>query len=972
MPGALDVLVEIQFSANDAVLKEINSQLEKESNILKTIEERLNQLNTAANGQGAIATQLKLLNKEIEQTNRLLLRMQTSYKEVDYAGESLKKQNTVWSNLAQAIRQAPDETSKFKAGLFEVLAMMPRLLSGFEQAEGGSKNLSGAIGYMGNSLKSATSLVSLGIVAITLLADKLLEESDAAKIAAASNKQYADSIDEIQKRKQQEILTDETHLDLLYKKATSERLSTAKRKEAAEEIQKLWPARFASLKLEAIMLGEVNDLIHEQKKAIEAANNAKAEEQSAIVAATNRDTLKKAYDDEKRKLDELNESLDTYSKLIKTTNGRAQEYNINQYNVKASERDRQQKTVDNADKAYKSADQQAQQHANNAVAYSIGADEPAKEPTIKPTYTPTLNPGKDIMGELKKIHDRLLKENERYQKKKTADEQKNAVITEDIIKKNAVAERDAEIAEFDAMIAEKRKIKGKFTVEDEAMMDKIRREIDKKYYNESVQQIQAYCEEVKSLHENLDKTIGQSKDRLNEEQHGDTLGYKLQKVEDTRLQQRTDANKKYEKMRSDTTHLAEGGPSKLKELNDAEQDELLAIEIDTAQKRLDVQIKFYDDREKLIQQRTNTLLTDTDTEAQIAMRKAKSPRHKAVLSTQSSMAQNLLEQDGLQVSLAEAEKAKAAVYANPYASKKQVAEADANVAKIINQIERLKGAYEGMENDLTKLKVARVTGTISDVNDSIQQIGGVVDTFMAAEQAKTAALITEQEKRVERAKEFAKNGNTAMLEAEQERLAALEKKHREYAEKRKAINIAMVASQQAVNIAEAIGAILSTAKGEPYTLAIRVIAAVAALTGGIAAMSAAVKESEAGYAAGGYTGDGGKYERAGTVHKGEYVLPQDTVRKYGKERLEALHYGRIPVEHLTGSLMSVNYAGMLQTHQQAKTSVSYDMRRLENKFDLLLEAYNSNGGTQLNIDENGFVAIYNQHVKNKTRINKVR
>ena len=48
------------------------------------------------------------------------------------------------------------------------------------------------------------------------------------------------------------------------------------------------------------------------------------------------------------------------------------------------------------------------------------------------------------------------------------------------------------------------------------------------------------------------------------------------------------------------------------------------------------------------------------------------------------------------------------------------------------------------------------------------------------------------------------------------------------------------------------------------------------------------------------------------------------------------------------------------------------MRKLEGKFDLLLEAYNNNGGTQVSIDENGFVAIYNQHVKNKTRINKLR
>jgi phage-related minor tail protein len=36
-----------------------------------------------------------------------------------------------------------------------------------------------------------------------------------------------------------------------------------------------------------------------------------------------------------------------------------------------------------------------------------------------------------------------------------------------------------------------------------------------------------------------------------------------------------------------------------------------------------------------------------------------------------------------------------------------------------------------------------------------------------------------------------------------------------------------------------------------------------------------------GYAGGGYTGDGGKYEPAGIVHKGEYVVQADQVRKPG-------------------------------------------------------------------------------------------
>jgi hypothetical protein len=43
-----------------------------------------------------------------------------------------------------------------------------------------------------------------------------------------------------------------------------------------------------------------------------------------------------------------------------------------------------------------------------------------------------------------------------------------------------------------------------------------------------------------------------------------------------------------------------------------------------------------------------------------------------------------------------------------------------------------------------------------------------------------------------------------------------------------------------------------------------------------------------GYAAGGYTGDGGKYQPAGVVHAGEFVFPQEAVKRLGVGNLAAL------------------------------------------------------------------------------------
>jgi hypothetical protein len=44
-----------------------------------------------------------------------------------------------------------------------------------------------------------------------------------------------------------------------------------------------------------------------------------------------------------------------------------------------------------------------------------------------------------------------------------------------------------------------------------------------------------------------------------------------------------------------------------------------------------------------------------------------------------------------------------------------------------------------------------------------------------------------------------------------------------------------------------------------------------------------------GFAGGGYTGDGGKYEPAGVVHRGEYVFSKETVQRLGAGNLDRLH-----------------------------------------------------------------------------------
>lgn len=48
-----------------------------------------------------------------------------------------------------------------------------------------------------------------------------------------------------------------------------------------------------------------------------------------------------------------------------------------------------------------------------------------------------------------------------------------------------------------------------------------------------------------------------------------------------------------------------------------------------------------------------------------------------------------------------------------------------------------------------------------------------------------------------------------------------------------------------------------------------------------------------GFASGGYTGDGGKYQPAGVVHRGEYVVPAEAVSRIGVTALDRLAFDRV-------------------------------------------------------------------------------
>lgn len=104
---------------------------------------------------------------------------------------------------------------------------------------------------------------------------------------------------------------------------------------------------------------------------------------------------------------------------------------------------------------------------------------------------------------------------------------------------------------------------------------------------------------------------------------------------------------------------------------------------------------------------------------------------------------------------------------------------------------------------------------------------------------------------------------------------------------------AAFAASKAYAIAQsmvAINAGIAQAANMPFPSNLIAMASVAAQTASIVSNIKAVADT--GFASGGYTGHGGKYQPAGIVHKGEYVFDQASTNRLGVSQLEALRNGQ--------------------------------------------------------------------------------
>ncbi|HDE0922054.1 TPA: phage tail length tape measure family protein [Klebsiella pneumoniae] len=202
---------------------------------------------------------------------------------------------------------------------------------------------------------------------------------------------------------------------------------------------------------------------------------------------------------------------------------------------------------------------------------------------------------------------------------------------------------------------------------------------------------------------------------------------------------------------------------------------------------------------------------------------------------------------------------------------------------------RLSGTFEGMQ------------GQINEYDQAQQEL----QRWLAAQEeayAKAGEITAEGEARMTSIRQRAADANQ-VIEAQKNTIisAATQSLFDSTAEimrtgfgEQSAIYKVAFAASKAFAIADSMvkiqQAIASGAVSAPYPANIIAMASIASQTASIVSNIQAV--SGVGFASGGYTGPGGKYQPAGIVHKGEYVFDQASTNRIGVSQLEALRNGQ--------------------------------------------------------------------------------
>jgi hypothetical protein len=205
---------------------------------------------------------------------------------------------------------------------------------------------------------------------------------------------------------------------------------------------------------------------------------------------------------------------------------------------------------------------------------------------------------------------------------------------------------------------------------------------------------------------------------------------------------------------------------------------------------------------------------------------------------------------------------------------------EARAADIQAQLDQVKVASETIQSAIDEAKAAS-DGLKSELDESDARIKDLEDKLANAKGTDRERIIkvleAERQKNQQLAQEKAKQ-DAAAKKAEAEKLRIGQEQVRLEAEKQDALNKTGAAQKVLSQISKGLAAadavraaVSATASAAAIPFPANIPAILTAI-GTVASAVLAAKSFGDGFAEGGYTGDGGKYEPAGVVHKGEYVM----------------------------------------------------------------------------------------------------
>lgn len=282
-----------------------------------------------------------------------------------------------------------------------------------------------------------------------------------------------------------------------------------------------------------------------------------------------------------------------------------------------------------------------------------------------------------------------------------------------------------------------------------------------------------------------------------------------------------------------------------------------------------------------------------------------------------------------------------------------------------SELNKARADLKKVQKEIRDAILDSVNSLTESINNSIQLIGNTINQMYDRQEKLLDTQLQAQQIRVNNATELAKRGDTEQLRSEQDKLNGIAKARENLTRRQVQLNNILAVSNAAVAASEAIVAVIKAAGNTTEGGVVSFIAALVAGAAAVAALVISIKSAAQAnqFDEGGYTGDGGKKDVAGTVHKGEFVMNKATTAKH-RGLFEAIHSNQpIPIHELAHLRMAP-----LQTLNPQPFASKAEINSLSKKLDGVIDAINANTvNVKQNVDKNGVMQMVETQKKIERR-----